>query len=204
MTGALIRAQVRATGAATTAPPLLAGIVVAGTLRGAELVLPAGSAALLAPWLVSVLVLCAGLCVAVAMTDDGLVELHESTLVPFRAVRLLRAGLVNAAAAVGAVLAVHGSGPWPREEGWTALLSTVGAVAVLTAVAFCVCGWSGTPAATALAVVAAWLLLTVAWDPHVPSLHLQRGLPLAVALVPAVVTWRRLRDSERLMTGAVS
>lgn len=207
MRGPLVRAQVRRTGVAMATAPILAGAAAAAAGRGAALALPAEHAVLLVSWLVPAFVLCAGVCVAASVTGDTLVELHESTPTPFRTVQVLRAGIVNAAAVVGAVVMyvpLHRAGVWPRDGGWISLLSPVGAVAVVTVVALTAAAFSGTAVTTTIAAVTAWMFLAVVWDPHVLPLHLQRGLPLIAALVPAVGAWRRLADTERNTLGAVA
>jgi cytochrome bd-type quinol oxidase subunit 2 len=202
-----VRAQVRRTGIAVVAGPVLAGAAVAAAGLGASLVLPAEHTMLLVSWLVQAFVLCAGVCVAASVTGDTLVELHESTPTPFRAVQVLRSGIVNVAAVIGAVVMyvpLRRTGVWPRDEGWSSLFSPVGAVVVITVVALTAAAFSGTPVTATIAVVVAWMFLVTVWDPHVLPLHLQRGLPLIAALVPAVSAWRRLADTERNVLRAVA
>jgi len=158
-------------------------------------------------WLAQVFVICVGVCAAVALTGDPLVELHESTQTGFRSVQFIRFGIVTASAVVGAAVMftpIHLLGTWPRDEGWITLVSPAGAAIFVTMVALAAATFTGTVSATTIAVVAGWVFLALLWDPYVVPLPAQRGLPLIAALVLVAVAWRRLGDSESNITKVAS
>lgn len=199
MSGSLLRAQFRRTGGALVAAPVIAGVIVAVVSWGAATVWPATLAMTLVMWLSQIFVVCAGVCVAVAVTGDRLVELHESTPTSFRIVQTMRAGIVTVSGMVGAVLMfapLHLLGIWPRDQGWISLVSPAGAVVLVAVVALAAAAFAGTVSSTTIAVVAAWMFLAMLWDPYVLPLLVQRGLPLLGAAMLALIAWRRLGDSE--------
>lgn len=199
MSGSLIRAQACRAGRALVAAPLMAGLIVALVSWGAAMAWPTSQAMVLVLWLSQVFVICAGVCLAVAVTGDPLIELHESTPTAFRTVLVLRAGIVTLSGIAGAAVMftpLHLLGVWPQDEGWLSLASPVGAVIIVAVVAGATAAFSGSVSATTIAVVAAWMFLAMLWDPYVLSLLPQRGLPLLAAAVPALIAWRRLGDPE--------
>lgn len=200
MSGALLGTQWRRVGLPVAVGPVIAGglVAVAGWLVSSAW--PTSQAMTLVTWLAQVFVICAGVCVAVALTGDPLIELHESTTVGFRTVQLLRGLLVTVSGLAGAVVMVvplHLLGMWPRDIGWASVASPAGAVVFVAVIALFAAAYAGTASATTIAVVAAWMFLAMLWDPYVLPLHLQRGVPLAAAAVLLVLAWQRLGNSER-------
>lgn len=55
---------------------------------------------------------------------------------------------------------------------------------------------AGSSRSASLAVVAIWLFFALVWDPNMPMLALQRGLPLAVLLAAGAGVWRALGSPE--------
>lgn len=151
-------------------------------------------------WAAQLFVIATGVCAAVALTGDPLIELHESTTVGFRRVQLLRAGLVALSGLAGAALMffpLHLLRVWPGDDGWVSVVSPAGAVVIVIVVALLVAAFAGTASATTIAVVAAWMFLAMLWDPYVLPLPQQRGIPLLVAAGLLVAVWYRLGDAER-------
>ena len=205
--GAGIRAQARRIGPVVLAVPILAGVAVAAVGWYAAGAWPVSQAMTLVNWLAQVFVIAAGVCVAVALTGDPLIELHESTPTGFRAVQLTRAALVTLTGIVGAVLMfvpLHVLRVWPRDEGPVSVFSPAGAVVIVAVVALVAAVFAGTASATTIAVVAAWMFLAMLWDPYVLPLHLQRGLPLIAAAVLVVAVWFRLGIAERNIAKVVT
>lgn len=168
---------------------------------------PASLAIVLVISLSQVFVICAGVCVAVAVTGDPLVELHESTPTPFRTVQAVRAGIVTLSGIAGAALMftpLHLLGIWPRDEGWISLASPAGAVTLVAVAALATAAFSGTVSATTIAVIATWIFLALLWDPYVHPLWAQRGLPLLGAAALALIAWKRLEDSEHNIAKAAT
>ncbi|AOS62209.1 hypothetical protein [Actinoalloteichus hymeniacidonis] len=200
MSGALLRTQWRRVGLSVAVGPLIAGALVAVVGWMASSAWPPSQAMSLVSWLAQAFVLCAGVCVAVALTGDPLIELHESTTTSFRTVQLLRAMLCTVSGLVGAVIMVaplHLLGVWPRDTGWASVLSPAGAVVFVAVIALFTAAFAGTPSSTTIAVVMAWMCLAMLWDPYVLPLHRQRGLPLLAAAGLFGLAWSRLGDGER-------
>lgn len=200
MTEANIRAQGGHIGLIVLAGPLLAGGAVAAVGWFSLTVWPPSMILVLMNWLAQVFVIVAGVCVAVALTGDPLIELHESTPTGFRSVQLIRAVLVAISGIAGAALMffpLRAAGVWPHGEWWVSVLSPAGAVVIVAAVALFGAAFAGTASATTIAVVAAWMFLALLWDPHVLSLPQQRALPLTVAALLFVAAWIRFGDAER-------
>ena len=55
---------------------------------------------------------------------------------------------------------------------------------------------AGSSRSAALVIVAVWLFFALVWDPNVPQLVLQRGLPLLVLCLLCACVWRALGASE--------
>ncbi|MEU4387904.1 hypothetical protein [Promicromonospora sp. NPDC023805] len=200
MSRTLLRTQGRRVGLSVAVGPTLVAVLVAATGWMVSLTWPASQTMTLVNWLAQVFVICAGVCVAVALTGDPLIELHESTTTSFRTVQLLRTLLVTASGLVGAVVMVvplRLLGVWPRDIGWASVLSPAGAVVFVAVIALVAAAFAGTASSTTIAVVAAWMFLAMLWDPYVLPLHLQRGVPLLVAAGLLMPAWQRLGDSER-------
>lgn len=200
MSSAFVRAQLRRVGAGVALAPIIVSAVLsaAGWVMATNWPLP--QAMTLTTWLVQIYVICAGVCVAVAVTGDPLIELHESTVAGFRTAQLVRAGAMTVAGTSGAILlfeVLHGFDVWPRDIGWSGVLFPVGAVIFLAVISLATAAFSGASSATTIAVVAAWMFLAMLWDPYVLPLLPGRGIPLFFALVLAVVAWWRLGDAEQ-------
>lgn len=199
MTSGVIRAQWRRVGPAVVMGPLLAGglIALAGWAAGSAW--PLVQAMTMVSWAAQIFVICVGVCVAVAVTGDPLIELHEATPVGFRVVQIVRACIIAVSGVVGAVVMfapLHAVRVWPRDEGWISVIVPVGAVLIVAVVAVAASAFAGTVSATTIAVVAAWMFLAMIWDPYVLPLFAQRGLPLIAAAGMLLVAWRRLGDTE--------
>lgn len=207
MTRAAIHAQGRRVGLMVLVGPVLAGAVVALAGWFAADAWPLSQAMTLVNWLAQVFVIATGVCAAVALTGDPLIELHESTPTGFRRVQFLRAGLVALSGLAGAVLMfspLHALRVWPRDEGWTSVASPAGAVVIMIVVAMVAAAFAGTAATTTIAVVAAWMFLAMLWDPYVLPLHLQRGVPLIISAGLLVAVWHRLAKAERNIAKVVA
>jgi hypothetical protein len=200
VTGAQFRVQSRRIGLVVLAGPILAGGAVALAGWFAADIWPPLQAMTLVNWLAQVCVIAAGVCAAVALTGDPLIELHESTPTGFRRVQLTRATLVTASGLAGAALMffpLHALRAWPRDDGWISVVSPAGAVVSVIVVALLTAAFARTAAATTIAVVAAWMFLSMLWDPYVlPLLH-QRGIPLVASAGLLLAAWHRLGDAER-------
>ena len=207
MTRAAIHAQGRRAGLMVLCGPILAGAVVGLAGWFAADAWPPSQAMTLVNWLAQVFVIAVGVCAAVALTGDPLIELHESTPTGFRQVQLLRAGLVALSGLVGAVLMffpVRALRVWPRDEGWTSVASPAGAVVIVIVVALVAAAFAGTVSTTTIAVVAAWMFLAMLWDPYGLPLPPQRGIPLIFSAGLLVVVWHRLANAERNIAKVVA
>jgi hypothetical protein len=187
--------------------PILAGAVVALTGWFAAVTWPTVQTMTLVNWIAQVFVIAAGVCAAVTLTGDPLIELHESTPTGFRQVQLLRAGLVAVSGLAGAALMffpLHALQVWPRDEGWISIASPAGSVVIMIVVALVAAAFAGTASSTTIAVVAAWMFLAMLWDPYVLPLPAQRGIPLLVSSGLLVAVWHRLANAERNIAKEVS
>ena len=199
MSKGFVRAQFQRVGAGVALAPIIVSIAlsVVGWLIATNW--PLTQAITLTTWLVQIYVICAGVCVAVAVTGDPLIELHESTVAGFRTAQLVRAGFVTLTGIAGAVLlfaVLHESGVWPRDIGWRGVPFPVGSVLFLAVIALITAAFTGVSSATTIAVVTAWMFLAMLWDPYVLPLLQGRGIPLFFALILAVIAWWRLGDAE--------
>ena len=207
MTRAAIRSQGRRAGLMVLAGPILAGAVVVLAGWFAADAWPPSQAITLVNWLAQVFVIATGVCAAVALTGDPLIELHESTPTGFRRVQFLRAALVALSGLGGAALMffpLHALRVWPRDEGWTSVASPAGAVVIVIVVALVAAAFAGTVSTTTIAVVAAWMFLAMLWDPYVLPLPQQRGIPPILSAGLLVVVWHRLANAERNIAKVVA
>ena len=62
--------------------------------------------------------------------------------------------------------------------------------------AYAAAALAGSSRSAALVIVAVWLFFALVWDPNVPQLVLQRGLPLLVLCLLCACVWRALGASE--------
>jgi hypothetical protein len=207
VTGATIRVQGRRIGPMVLAGPTLAGGTVALIGWFVAESWPPSQAMTLVNWAAQLFVIATGVCAAVALTGDPLIEVHESTPTGFRQVQLLRAGLVTLSGLAGAALMffpLHALRVWPRDEGWISVASPAGAVVIVTVVALVAAAFAGTASTTTIAVVAAWMFLAMLWDPYVLPLPQQRGIPLIISAGLLVAVWHRLANTERNITKVVA
>jgi hypothetical protein len=207
VTGAWIRAQGRQLGPIVLAGPILAGGAVALLGWFAADAWPPSQAMTLVTWLAQVFVIATGVCAAVALTGDPLLELHESTPTGFRRVQLTRAGLVTVSGLSGAAVMffpLHAVRAWPHDQGWSTVASPTGAVVIVVVAALLTAAFAGTASTTTIAVVAAWMFLAMLWDPYVLPLPQQRGIPLIVSAGLLVAVWHRLGDAERNIAKVVT
>ena len=83
-----------------------------------------------------------------------------------------------------------------RDIGWAGALTPVGGAALMVLAAYVAVTVAGSSRSASLAVVAIWLFFALVWDPNMPMLALQRGLPLAVLLAAGAGVWRALGSPE--------
>ncbi|GGM49655.1 hypothetical protein [Microbacterium saperdae] len=200
MTQSAVLAQFRRVGPALLSAPVLVGALVAIAGAATANTWTVAQAATLLGWLTQVFTITVGVTAAVALTGDPLVELHESTPISFRAVQLLRAGIVAIVAVVGGLVMfvpLHLLGAWPRDTGWSSGLVPAGAALFIVAVALAAAAFSGTVSTVTISVVAGWIFLSLLWDPYILHLLVQRGIPLAAAAVMTWMAWRRLGNTEK-------
>lgn len=196
---ALAGAQVRRVRAVGIAVPLAAGAAVA--LVGACWACAAGTVpatmAMLA--LTQAYPLTVGVCAVSVLSGDPLVELQAASPVEFRTVQTLRAALLLAAGMAGALLMfvpLEALGLVYRDIGWAGAVTPMGGAALMVLAAYVAAALAGSPRNASLAVVATWLFFALVWDPSVPMLALQRGLPLLVLLAADACVWRALSSPE--------
>lgn len=130
-----------------------------------------------------------GVCAVAVLAGDPLVEVQAALPVEFRCVQTLRAGLLLAAGMAGALLMfapLEVLGLVYRDIGWAGALTPVGGAALMVLAAYVAVTVAGSSRSASLAVVAIWLFFALVWDPNMPMLALQRGLPLAVLLAARV------------------
>lgn len=195
----LLVAQVRRIETRVVVAPVAAGMLLALAGWGATWVWPSWQAMTLMAWLVQVQVICSGVSVAIVVAGDPMIELHESTPIGYRASLFVRAGIVTVSGLTGAVVfyaALLGASLWPTNSGWGTMFSQVSAVIVLAVVAVTVAAFTGTVSSTTVAVITAWMFLSMLWDPYVPSLLPGRGIPLLIVAFLLVAGWRRLGNTE--------
>ncbi|NMM97481.1 hypothetical protein [Bifidobacterium olomucense] len=199
----MIRAQARRIGLGLLAAPAVCGIAVAVAGIMVSGVWSRTQTLTVVNWLAQLMVIGSGVCVAVALTGDPLVEASESTPVGWRRVETTRFVLTAVSGLVGAVLMfapLHVLGLWPQDLGWASLIAPTGAVLVVGTAGFAAAAWSASAQATVMAVVAVWMFLALLWDPYVLDPVAQRGIPLAAAVIAIGVAWRLLGDEERNVT----
>ncbi len=198
-----IRTQSNRVGSMVLVTPSLLGVGIAAFGWGLAHTWPATRVATLVYGLAQIYVLCASLCATVALTGDRLVELQESTPMGFRSVQTIRFGLVLLSTFVGCFLMyapLHVLHLWPGDDGWLSVLRPGGAALMVMMTAILVATFTGLAPAVTVATVAAWVFLTMLWDPYVVPLYLQRGIPFVISMMFFLTAWRRLADSERNIT----
>ena len=171
----MIRAQARRIGMGLLAMPVACGIAVAAAGVMVSGVWSRTQTLTVVNWLAQLMVIGAGVCVAVALTGDPLVEVSESTPVGWRRVQATRFAFAAVSGLAGAVLVVGAAG-------------------------FAAAAWSASTRATVMAVVGVCMFLALLWDPYVLDPVAQRGIPLTVAVIVVGVAWRLLGDEERNVT----
>lgn len=199
----MIRAQARRIGMGLLTMPVACGIAVAAAGIMVSGVWSRTQTLTVVNWLAQLMVIGAGVCVAVALTGDPLVEASESTPVGWRRVQATRFALAAVSGLAGAVLMfapLHVLGLWPQDTGWISLIAPTGAVLVVGAAGFAAAEWSASTRATVMAVVAVWMFLALLWDPYVLDPVAQRGIPLTVAVIAVGIAWHLLGDEERNVT----
>lgn len=195
----LIHSQIRRIGIMVLFTPILVAIAVAIAGWFASQAWPATQATVLINWLVQIFVISAGVCTVGALTGDQLIELHESTPIGFHKIQLLRACLITLAGAVGAAIMffpLYVLRIWPGQESWVLVFSPLGAVIIVLATALVTAAFGGSAATTTIAVVMAWMFLSLLWDPYVLPLLPQRGIPLLFSGVLIIAAWYRLKNAE--------
>ena len=205
--GRLTGSQLRALAAAQTWRVRAVGIVVPVAVGaciaavGACWVLAAGAMAATHAMLAftQAYPLAVGVCAVAVFTGDPLVEVQAATPAEFRAVQTLRGAIVLAAAAVGALVMfvpLEALGLVYRDIGWAGAITPVGGATLMVLAAYAAAALAGSSRSAALVVVAVWLFFALVWDPNVPQLVLQRGLPLLVLCLLCACVWRALGASE--------
>lgn len=196
---ALVAAQARRVRAVGIVAPLVVGtcVAVVGACWASAAGAPSATMAMLA--LTQVYPLTVGVCAVAVFTGDPLVELQEAFPVEFRAVQTLRAAILLAASAAGALAMfapLEAFGIMYRDIGWAGALTPVGGAALMVLAAYAAAALAGSSRNASLAVVATWLFFALVWDPNVTMLALQRGVPLLVLLAAAACVWRALGAPE--------
>lgn len=187
--------------------PLVAAVVTALVGRLAAAAWSSMQGMALAFGLRQIFVICSGVAVAIVLTGDPLVELHEATPASFRRVQVVRAVAVTASAVIGAVVMfapLHVAGVWMQDKGWITVVIPIGSAVTIAAAAFGAAAYTGSASSTTIVVTATWLFLAALWDPYVEPLLLRRGIPVLIATILAVRAWRRLGDAERNISQAVA
>lgn len=187
--------------------PLAAAVVTALVGRLAASAWSSMQGMALAFGLGQVFVICSGVSVAIVLTGDPLVELHEATPASFRRVQAVRAAAVTASAVVGAVVMfapLHAVGVWMQDKGWITVVVPIGSAVTIAAAAFGAAAYTGATSSTTIVVAATWLFLAALWDPYAEPLLLRRGVPVLIATIVAVQAWRRLGDAEHNISQAVA
>lgn len=196
---ALVAAQARRVLGVGVVVPLAVGVCIA--VVGACWTRAAGTSSATMAMLAftQVYPLTVGVCAVAVFTGDPLVELQGAFPVEFRAVQTLRAAILLAASAVGALAMfapLEALGIVYRDIGWAGVLTPVGGAALMVLAAYAAAALAGSSRNASLAVVAVWLFFALVWDPNVPLLALQRGVPLLVLLAAAACVWRALGAPE--------
>ena len=205
--GRLTGSQLRALAAAQTRRVRAVGIVVPVAVGaciaavGACWVLAAGAMAATHAMLAftQAYPLAVGVFAVAVFTGDPLVEVQAATPAEFRAVQTLRGAIVLAAAAVGALVMfvpLEALGLVYRDIGWAGAITPVGGATLMVLAAYSAAALAGSSRSAALVVVAVWLFFALVWDPNVPQLVLQCGLPLLVLCLLCACVWRALGASE--------
>lgn len=150
----MIRAQARRIGMGLLTMPVACGIAVVAAGIMVSGVWSRTQTLTVVNWLAQLMVIGAGVCVAVALTGDPLVEASESTPVGWRRVQATRFALAAVSGLAGAVLMfapLHVLGLWPQDTGWISLIAPTGAVLVVGAAGFAAAAWSASTRATVMA-----------------------------------------------------
>lgn len=196
---ALVGAQVRRVRALGVVVPLVAGALIA--FVGACWAHVAGTASATMAMLafMQAYPLTVGVCAVAVLAGDPLVEVQAASPVEFRAVQTLRAAVLLAAGAAGAALMfvpLEALGIVYRDIGWAGAFTPVGGAVLMVLTAYAAVALAGSSRNATLLVVAVWLFFALVWDPNVPQLALQRGLPLLVLLAAGAGVWRALGAPE--------
>lgn len=196
---ALAGAQVRRVFAAGIVVPLAVGAAVA--LVGACWAYAAGAepATMAMIAFTQAYPLTVGVCAVAVLEGDPLVEVQTASPVEFRCVQTLRAGLLLAAGMAGALLMfapLEAQGLVYGDIGWVGVVTPMGGAVLMVLAAYVAAAVAGSSRNASLAVVATWLFFALVWDPNMPMLALQRGLPLAVLLAAGAGVWRALGSPE--------
>lgn len=196
---ALVAAQARRVRAVGVVVPVAAGACIAAAGACWAHAAGASSATMATLALTQVYPLTVGVCAVAVLAGDPLVEVQAASPVEYRAVQTLRAVILLAAGAVGALVMfvpLQALGIVYRDIGWAGALTPVGGAALMVLTAYVAAALTGSSRNASLAVVAVWLFFALVWDPNVPLLALQRGLPLLALLAAAACVWRALGAPE--------
>lgn len=189
---ALAWAQMRHVCLVAVGIPLVVGLLVG--VGGVFLAQLAGEqmAAVVMTLVVQLYPVSVGACAVVALCDDPLVELQESTPVGFRTVQLMRLAAVLAGGIVGACILfapLHIAGVFPNDAGALSLLNPAGGAVVVALAAYAAASFTGSARTATMAVIAVLLFLTLFWDLQIPDPVAQRQMPLIVACAAAAIAW---------------
>lgn len=196
----IIRAQASRFGSLVLIAPLILGVGVDALGWTATKLTSSSMTATLVYVLAQVFPLCVGICAAVILVGDRLVEVNESMPTDFRMVSTVRLGLISATAIAGSVVMygpLHLLHVWPQDGGLASVLRPAGAAFFVIVAVFLLSAYSSSISGATITAVATWIFLTFLWDPHITPIYPQRGIPLVFSFVLLFVAWMRLADSER-------
>lgn len=203
----LAAAQLRCVGRAGCAVPVAAGALAAVVGAVLKVSLGAYAATVVMIAIMPCYLLFVAVGAAALLAGDPLVELHGSTPAGVRAVQTTRAVLLALGGMAGALAMfapLHLLGVVYGDVGWASAITPVGGAAVLVLAAYAAAAGMGSPRAVTFSVVLLWAVLAFFWDTNLMGvLALQRGVPLAAALVAAAGAWFALGSSERACAKAV-
>lgn len=192
---ALVGAQVKRVGLVGVVVPMIVGALIplVGAIWSSAWGTDAATLAMLA--FVQFYAVAVGMCAVTAFTGDPLVEVQAAMPVEFRAVQTVRAVLLLAGGAVGALamfVPLETLGLVYADRGWIGAVTPVAGAMIMVLVAYAAVAAAESARAASLVVVATWLFFALFWDPNVISLVAQRGAPSLVALALAAGAWKAL------------
>lgn len=205
MTTQLLLKEARQCSAVSLALPVVAAVALLALSLAAHQMAPSRESALVGlskfVWL---LPLAQGLAAVGPLTGDRLVELHESTPVPFRRTQAHRAVIVATVSllcSIGLYAGMQALGLWGGPGGILAILNTFGQGVFLIACAFAGAAVTHTASPVSLLVITAWIFVLFGVNAILGDVLMNRSLLMILAVALFVYGYRHLRDSERLIAG---